>query len=172
MSDTPDTPTDTGPTVGDPAGPLPAGGGPHLGIAETVKRTGLTRSTLQRRLKAGEIPGAHQGADGTWRIPMYGLIRSGLLDRSTPPDPPTPVAPLVSNTVRTPDVEGELDRLRVELARVRAERDDALALAAERRDQADALREAVAALSRALPPAPAETDAPQAPKVKRWWRRN
>ena len=181
MTDTPDTgpdagidtPTDTGSDTGvsdtGPGSPQPARGGPHLGIAETIRATGISRTTLQRRLKAGEIPGAHHGPDGTWRIPMSGLIESGLLGKVTPPDPPVDRGPVAA--ARGP----ELERALVELEQLRAERDAALELADVHRQHAEALREALAALSRALPPAPdpavSPPESPADPPVKRWWKR-
>lgn len=184
----PDTPDDT-PAHDQPTGqvtpdaglaqPAPANG-PTLGIAEAVRATGTSRSTLQRRLKAGEIPGAHHGPDGTWRIPIAGLIAAGLMDRATPADSPAPSSP--APVPVEPETVAELGRLRAEVDRLRAERDLAHALAAERERNLEDLRAALAVLSRALPagpvssagepapsPAPADGAAPVA--RRRWWRR-
>lgn len=146
-------------------------GGPVLGIAAAVRTTGTSRTTLQRRLKAGEIPGAHHGPDGTWQIPISGLVAAGMMPATTPPDPaPTPprapedTPPAGEPTVPTevaheapttsPDVMAELAQLRDEVAALRLRAEVAETAAAERERALGALELALATMARALPPAP------------------
>lgn len=140
-----------------------APGGPSLTLTEAVEQTGQSRSTLLRRIKAGTIVGAHHGPDGGWRLPVAGLIGAGLMLARTAPDTPvttpvmTPVTGLVTapvTPVTTPVTDtAEVIQLRGEVARLRAERDQAHAVAAERERNLEDLRKALAVLERALPPA-------------------
>lgn len=156
-------------------------GGPTLTLGQAVRTTGVARSTLQRRLATGAVPGATRTAAGGWSIPVAGLIRAGLTPAVTPP-------PLPPGPDGGPDpVTDEVAELRAELERTRAERDqaDALrvqaeALAAERAAHVADLRAALETLSRALPPAPPVTTDAAAPSVileptpaprRRWWQR-
>lgn len=188
--DTPDTPDDT-PAHDEPTGQVTAGdglaqpahvGGPALGMAEAIRASGMSRSTLQRRLKDGEIPGAHRGPDGTWRIPVAGLVGAGFLAGTTPPDAPSLSGPVGESGPTSAGDAAEIARLRAEVERLRAERDIAHALATERAQGLEDLRSALAVLSRALPAAPESTPAPVSPNPspepaavgeprRRWWRR-
>lgn len=172
MSDTP-TP---GPTVADdtPNETPRAPGGPTLSLGEAVRRTGVARSTLQRRLAEGAIPGAERTPAGGWAIPYAGLIAAGLEPRTTPPDPPTPGT--VSHPAATVVDTAEADRLRAELAATRARLEVAEALAAERARHVDDLRAALEAMSRALPAGPPPAPPATSPEVEparrpRWWHR-
>ena len=115
--------------------------GTTVTISEAARRLGVSVSTVRRRLKAGEVPGAHKvpGPDGMeYRIPVAAL-----------PDPST--AP----------PEDDLEELRRELEDERRARELAEALLeSERRGRdelartVEVLRESIEALNRALPPAP------------------
>lgn len=193
MSDTPDgppvdtrptpAPTDSPPAAHDGT-PVVAQGGPHLGMAEAVKATGMSRTTMQRRLKDGDVPGAHRGLDGNWSIPIRGLIEAGMMPRTTPPDAPAPRTTVVGRPTATPLDPTEMDRLRAEVDRLRAERDLARMLADERAAALADLRKALDTLSRALPAAPDPTDPTDEPgtpvtapaaatptRRPRWWTR-
>lgn len=175
MTDTPAT----GPVseVTPPETPPAIPGGPTLSLGQAVKVTGVSRSTLQRRLTAGQITGAERTTSGGWSIPLAGLISAGMAPRVTPadpnPEPSTTSGPAISTEVAA--VAAERDRLAGELAATRAELDKARTIAEVQARHLDDLREALAALSRALPPGPATgTDgAPSAvtPARRRWWKR-
>jgi len=55
---------------------------------KAAKECQMGRSTIMRKLYAGEIPGAEK-VDGAWKIPVPGLIAAGLKPgRPTPPEKP------------------------------------------------------------------------------------
>jgi hypothetical protein len=118
--------------------------GPTMSLGQAVTHTGVSTSTLRRRLAAGEITGAERLPSGGWSIPVAGLIAAGLTPRQTPPDSPTPVA----STTPAADVEAmtaEVTRLRAEVTRLEA-------VAAERAERITDLRLALEGMTRALPP--------------------
>ena len=41
----------------------------YLQVSEAVERIGLSRRSISRRCKAGQVPGAVQDAGGSWHIP-------------------------------------------------------------------------------------------------------
>jgi hypothetical protein len=94
-----------------------------LTLGEAVRRVTVSRSTLQRRLKAGEIDGAVHTDNGEWAIPFNSLLAAGLSPRVTPADPkPDPADELLK-------VTAQLERARVEvnlLERLAAERLESL----------------------------------------------
>lgn len=150
------------PTEGATPGAMGPVGGPRLSMAEAVRVSGVPRSTMQRRLKAGAIPGAERTADGGWSIPFAGLVAAGIIPKSTPPD--APVAPPA-------DLEAvEVVQLRAEVSRLRAEVDHARELAAERARHVDDLRGALEAMARMLPPGEGDTAGGGAPRRRRWRR--
>lgn len=151
-------------------------GGPTMGMAGAVRATGVSRSTMQRRLREGAIPGAHRGDDGDWVIPVVGLISAGMTPRTTPPETSTPTPPEPPRGTTSPaEVSpSEVERLRAEVERLRAELDHSRAVADERARHLDDLRDALAAMSRALPVGPQSP--PSAPPSqtetrRRWWPR-
>jgi hypothetical protein len=118
---------------------------PFLSLAEAVPKCGVSKATLQRRLKAGAIPGAERTPAGGWRIPVAGLIAAGLAPKQTPPDPPAAVAePAAADPA-------ELVALRAERDVLRAERDAARELAAAHKATADLLADTLSKLAPALP---------------------
>lgn len=163
----------------------PDASGTTLSVAEVCARFGVSDTTVRRRLRAGTIPGAHQapGPFGTeWRIPVAGAeeaFRPGV--------------------VRAAGAElhhqdpAELEELRAELDAARRRAVAAEELAEQRARDADRLRDALAAMTRALPPAEdyraeldrlrdevaqLRTDPPPPPPIpvdtpprRRWWRR-
>jgi len=122
--------------MSDPASHL----GPTVSLADAVERCSASRTTIQRKLKAGEIAGASRVAGGGWSIPISGLIAAGIMPRTTPADTPT---------VSRVDQSGEVELLRVKLAAA-----EARAAAAEA--HRDDLRSIIEDYRRALPPAPSE----------------
>jgi hypothetical protein len=126
-----------------------------LTLAEAQRLCSVSRATLQRRLRAGAIPGAERTAGGSWAIPAAGLIEAGLAPRTTPAD----------NVVDVPvDVPVDLE---VELAE--AERDHAVELARVQADQVRLLAGVIESL-RPMLPAAGEADQP-AQERRRWWHR-
>lgn len=157
----------------------------NLTLGEAVKRVEVSRSTLQRRLRAGEIEGATHTPSGEWSIPYASLIAAGLIERTSKPDP-------------QPHQSAEVERLRLELAHTRHQLDTLRALAEDRlaslelerarvRELSrpaealdlDALAAAVAARITAPPPAPEPLDldalaltiAERLTPRRRWWTR-
>ena len=120
--------------------------GPTMSLGQAVATTGVSTSTLRRRLTAGEIAGAERLPSGGWSIPVAGLIAAGLTPRQTPPDTPT-AAPVATDAALT----AEVAHLRAEVARLEA-------IAAERAERITDLRLALEGMTRALPPAPAEVN--------------
>lgn len=141
--------------------------GPTLSLAEAVTATQLSKSTLQRRLRAGELEGATRTRSGGWSIPIRSLIGAGLMPNSTPPDP---IMPTPSVTASAPMVDPVVAELRAELEVTRTELEAAKRLADERAERITDLRTALEAMARALPPAPT---APTPATVTRghWWNR-
>jgi DNA-binding transcriptional MerR regulator len=138
----------------------PDSSGTTVTISEAARRSGVSVSTLRRRLTKGQVPGAHKapGPDGEeWRIPVAALDGLGPVD--TPSTPRT----------TTDDLQRQLDEER--RARLHAEE----LLAAERRhneqlaSSIDGLRESLATLAKALPPAPAPIEGNTG---RTWFRRN
>lgn len=169
--DTPDTGSAdavTPPTTPGAAAPLTPG--PVVGLGEAVKLTGRSRSTLQRRLRAGELEGAYQRPDGSWSIPVGALIRDGLMPNSTPA--PAGFADANSGPVTPPAPPADaLTDLRIRVAELAAELAAAQTIAAERAEHLRDLRTeleywrlmAGRQLEAAAPPAPGQR--------RRWWHR-
>ena len=188
MSDTPSTePTDDG----EPGRDTPTvNGGPPVSLGEAVRTTGKAKSTLQRRLAEGAIPGAVRLASGGWSIPISGLIAAGLEPRMSPAHTPMKRAPI--RTFRGGpnidlDPEAEVfpthtpqvphDELAADVAELRAELERANGREAAARDRAELLeanlhdlRQNLEDLRRALPPGPQPpaVTVSQAPR-RRWW---
>ena len=126
----------------------PDSSGTTCSISEASRRSGISVSTIRRRLKDGAIPGAHKapGPDGEeWRIPVASL--PGLSGES-------------SKRTTSDEQTHEVEDLRRQLDDERAKREQAEALLDEVRrgrddlsKTVDVLRESIEAMSRALPPA-------------------
>ena len=84
-----------------------------LGLNEAARAVGVSRRTLERRLKAGTLEATKDTA-GAWVIPLVGLLEAGFQLRAVeePAEEPTPDAP-------TP-LGDERDQLVAELAEARA----------------------------------------------------
>ena len=62
-------------------------GRPRFSVVQAAARTGAARSTIQRHLRKGAFPNAHQLPDGTWQIPVTDLLGAGFrVDAPTPAD--------------------------------------------------------------------------------------
>jgi hypothetical protein len=135
--------------------PTPA----YMTLGEATRAVDASRSTLQRRLKAGEIEGAFRDGDGVWRIPFSGLITAGLAPRTTPADDPTE-----GMTTAEMDPTAEVERLRAELAHVKAIADERAATVEVLRDVIENLSAVLKAGPPGLPVAASTTG-----QRRRWW---
>lgn len=129
--------------------------GPVWSAAEAARQCGVSRSTLTRRLNAGDIPGAQKTADG-WRIPAQGLAISGLPVRSLPADQDDAAPSAGGATEAATDSSAELAQLRAQLETERARREGAENLAAERAARILDLQTALRAIA---PPPSDDSDA-------------
>lgn len=104
--------------------------GMYWSAAESARRCGVSRATIDRAIKAGKLA-AEKDAEGSWRISPHALAEAGL-------NPGKPSPPEDEDTLTEPaSVSAEVHRLTVELARVQA---DARVYAVER-DSERQLRE-------------------------------
>lgn len=142
---------------------------PALSISEAARRTGTSRTTVRRRLDAGELQWAWRTPDGAWRVPVSDLLACGF-ELS---DGPRPSA--------EPSTDSEADSGRVaqlerDLAVERARREAAERIAAERLDRVEDLRGVLRALEagerREEPPAAdSDTVTARAGGWRSWLRR-
>lgn len=133
---------------------------PVLTLSEAVHACGVSRATLKRRLTAGELPGAYKDDEGSWRLPVDGLLAAGF--RLHRPEPVHEPAPTQAHD------PGLIEELRDRIARLNTELADARARAEERERALATLELAL----RALGPGSATTaPAPAAMTKDRWWRR-
>lgn len=165
------------------AHPLPAGmpgqvpapahpARPRFSESQAAKLCGVSRSTIQRARKRGDIPGVERIGNG-WSLPLEGLLAAGFTPESgtgaplgTPlpasmpgqvpatahparPDEPQKSAPPAADLAEIHRLELELEQARAEARVMRAERDAAQAVADERQ-RIIALLEA----PKSTPPAP------------------
>jgi len=103
---------------------------PALTLTEAAKATKVSRKTLRRRLDSDEFPNARRldGPTGTgtgpWVVPIADLLSAGFTLHSPNDDPPTLTEP--NETVaRIVEFELRAEWHGQELARVKAERDQA-----------------------------------------------
>lgn len=119
---------------------------PRVSLAEAVEITGVSRSTLQRRLKAGEVEGATRKDDGGWSIPVPALIAAGMAPKVSPPDPvPALEAQLEATREQLRAVLTDLQVLRAESAAQARNLDDL-------RQALDTVRALTAGASAEVPP--------------------
>lgn len=104
--------------------------GPVWSAAEAARRCNVSRTTLTRRLNAGEIPGAEKTADG-WQIPAQGLAIAGLAGQTAPDAPETDDGDQDAAD-RAAAEAAEVAMLRAQLETERARREGAERLADER----------------------------------------
>lgn len=166
-----ESPQVKGVTTGDQPGaadldPPPADddGRPVFTAADAARRCGVARSTLMRRLHAGEIPGAAKDDDGAWRVPLAGLLAAGLVpDAHRPPadadDDPAPVLDAAAR-IAAAEHAAAIARLEGELLAERARREAAETLAAERAARVADLQNALRMIE---PPRTPPEPAPESP---------
>lgn len=172
---------------------------PRFSESQAAKLCGVSRSTIQRARKRGDIPGVERLEHG-WSLPLEGLLAAGFKPESgagTPLGTPLPASrpgrvrhpahPAHPERVEespSPDVDNskihrlelELEQARAEARVMRAERDAAQAVANERQ-RIIALLEAPRGVTEAvgdpspsgLEPNPTEPS-PPIPKRSRWAR--
>ena len=88
--------------------------GMYWSAAESARRCGVSRATIDRAIKAGKLA-AEKDAEGSWRISPHALAEAGL-------NPGKPSPPEDEDTLTEPaSVSAEVHRLTVELARVQAD---------------------------------------------------
>ncbi len=138
---------------------------PALSLAEAARTTGASVSTIRRRLNTGGIEGAHRTEDGSWRIPIAGLIAAGLAPKTTPATASTGATSSTPKPEALPPADtAEVDRLRAELeAAHRRELENARAEVDRLRADNGRLLETIERLSRALPPATATDETSSTP---------
>lgn len=172
---------------------------PRFSESQAAKLCGVSRSTIQRARKRGDIPGVERLENG-WSLPLEGLLAAGFkpesgagtplgapLPASTPGRVRHPAHPARLEEVEkssSPDVdhskihrlELELEQARAEARVMRAERDAAQAVADERQ-RIIALLEAPRGVTEAVgDPSPsgleptAPEPSPTTPKRSRWAR--
>lgn len=119
---------------------------PTFGLTEAARLTGTSRSTIKRKLAAGEFPGAAKDADGVWRFGPDDLLAAGLKLRT-----PADAGRSRDDEDQDDDAElldriSELERL-LDLERVR--RQAAEMVAAEREKRAETAERALLMLEAA-----------------------
>lgn len=164
--------TDTATTDGTDTATTDARQRPSLTLSEAATATATSRSTVRRRLDAGELPSAwrEDGPDGPatgpWRIPVNDLLAAGFrlnrpADAGQGEDGQQPAAD------SSDGARDELAELRRQLAEARAEAERWRAVADERQaalGRADlALRAVTAALPAGEPANGHEPDGEHAP---------
>lgn len=146
----------------------PDSSGTTVSISEAARRSGVSISTLRRRLTKGQVAGAHKapGPDGEeWRIPVAALDDLGS-------------APTGERTTSRDDLQRELDNER----RAREHAEQLAAAETRRADSAERAREdlsrtieglltTIETLNRALPPAPTPVTETQQETGRRWFGR-
>jgi hypothetical protein len=154
----------------------------YLSLAEAVKAVEVSRTTMQRRLAAGEIDGAHRTESGGWAIPYSGLVAAGLTPRVTGPDTGTTGTTGATGTTEAAGNADELERLRTQLAALHQEVTVLRGQAEERAatiatltmviERVTAYQLMRAPVEPTATPEPSATPvAPVEPVSARWWRR-
>lgn len=139
-----------------------AGRGPTLTLKAAARETGVARSTLQRKLREGQIEGAHRGPRGDWEIPISGLIAAGLAPRTTPADEQPSRAD-----------SAELEQLRAEVRSLRGELEQARTVQQLQARNLDDLREALSAVRMLMPAEDTTDEQPTEGEARRrWWQRS
>lgn len=132
--------------------------GPVLSLGQAVNVSNVSRSTLQRRLYAGEIDGAQRTTSGAWRIPYAALVAAELI--ATTPTTKHVDLSLVTTphdsyaadlVVKIAELTADLDKWRTLAIERENERDKAQKLAA---DLVDVLQRTPALVSQATTPQP------------------
>lgn len=151
---------------------------PTFGLTEAARLTGTSRSTIKRKLAAGEFPNATKGEDNAWRFSPGDLLAAGLKLRT-----PAEVARNRDDEDQADDEAAELlDRI-ADLERLltieRVRREAAEQVAAEREKRAETAEWALLMLEarpspvpshqpEAVRPGAAESAGPSAGRFRAW----
>ena len=142
--------------------------GPSVSLAAAARTTGKSESTIRRWLADNAIPGAFRTDQGSWQIPIAGLIAAGLAPSITPAGTsnlPTSNLPTSKAVVIEPSAPSEVERLRADLEAARERETAALRAQIERLERNErTLIETIERMSRALPSGTA-ADAPPVAEV-------
>ncbi len=139
---------------------------PTFGLTEAARLTGTSRSTIKRRLAAGDFPHATKDEDGTWRFSPGDLLAAGLKLR-------TPAEDGGRNRRDDDDQDDDaaaelLDRI-ADLERLltieRVRREAAEQVAAEREKRAETAERALLMLEARPSPVPSPQPAPIRPSA-------
>ena len=137
--------------------------GPSVSLAAAARTTGKSESTIRRWLADNAIPGAFRTDQGSWQIPIAGLIAAGLAPSITPAG--TSNLPTSKPVVIEPSAPSEVERLRADLEAARERETAALRAQIERLERNErTLIETIERMSRALPSGTA-ADAPPVAEV-------
>lgn len=125
-------------------------GRPRWSVSQASKHAGVARSTIQRYLAQGRMPGAQRLPDGTWSIGVEDLLAAGFrVDAPTPPDGPAegvPRGPAEAGADDGAEPARRIAELESALADAQRRAEVAEAIARERADRIADLRQTVAAL--------------------------
>lgn len=127
---------------------------PAWAISEASARCQVSRSTLKRRLSAGELPNAYKTPAGQWRIPVNDLIAAGYSPGVQPPD--SDAEPDMRQPAPAPDPSGRVEELERLLSQEKLRRAAAEQIAEERRGRIEDLQLAMRLIERPRP-APGHT---------------
>lgn len=87
----------------------------EFSLADAVRVTGRSKSTLMRAVKAGKLPNAYKDISGAWRLPVEDLIAAGY--PPTPPEAPQSVTePSRGDSERVRELESRIELLQTKLA--------------------------------------------------------
>ena len=132
---------------------------PTLGLAEAAKQTGKSVSTIRRRKSELEKLGAVISPDG-WRIPIPALVQLGIMDRVSGGGVTTRITP---PPLEPGGISQEVADLRAQLAAAEQRAAIAEAIAQERSQHIDDLRQSMLMIEAAKPAIDA--------RPRRWWQR-
>lgn len=141
---------------------------PWLTLAEAVQATGVSHSTMKRRLRADAFPDATQDSNGAWIIPVDNLLAAGLRVNA-----PTGTAATSSpEPTAAPDPrDARIAELEAQLAAARQAAQMAQELAAERLDRVGDIRLALRALEAGNGPRLTTQGQPEMVWVRGWFGR-
>lgn len=115
---------------------------------QAADETGVSRSTIMRKIKAGAFPNAEM-IEGTWHIPVTDLGAAGL--RPGRPSPPDHEGDHDGDRDHDQDMTDQVTALTIQLAEERQRRAVAEAIAQERERTIAALTETISDYRRMLP---------------------
>lgn len=119
---------------------------PAWAISEASAHCQVSRSTLKRRLSAGELPNAYKTPAGQWRIPVNDLIAAGYSPGVQPPDPDP--EPDMRQPAPAPDPSSRVEELERLLSQEKLRRAAAEQIAEERRGRIEDLQLAMRLIER------------------------